>query len=64
MKKHTGYAVVKKIGSSYVICLFDWKREDLEWAVETCGFKGVEIVEFYEEGERRFIKKNEEFIEV
>ena len=63
MKKFIGYAIVKKIRSTYVMCLFNEDRDSLVWAIDTCGFKNVEVVEVYEENNKLFIKKDT-FIEL
>lgn len=63
--KKIGYALIKKIGKSYKIVLFDSeKKDDLEWSITACDFKDVELVEVYKKDNILYAKKENTFIEV
>lgn len=63
--KQTGYAVVKITKKSITLCLFNESESDLEWACDACGFKGTEVLPFFEDANKNtFVCKNNEMIKV
>ena len=63
--KQIGYMVIKFTKKSITVCLFNESKEELEWAIDTCGFNGVDIFPCYEdESGKQFIKKEGETIRI
>ena len=63
--KQVGYMMVKCTKRSVLNCLFNESKEDLEWSIDACGFKGVEVLPCYEDASGSvFVEKDERMIKV